>query len=755
MGRTPGRRRALPGALPRQRGAPAAGCRGAGRRGHVLRHRGAVPRPGCTRPGGRPPRGAGSPAERGRPARCRGAGPRPRVGDRRGRAAPAAGGRPGLPGRPGGRCVDDRSASGRPLGGRRARTPGDLGRWRPEDRLSPTARARPRSSEPSLVGRADESAGTPGSVPARGYPRAGGGHPSTTHVAVRLQRPTRELGRAALERSLSGLAPGGVCRAAPVTRCAGGLLHHRFTLTAPVRTRSERAWRSVLCGTFPRVTPGGSYPPPCSAEPGRSSARMANHPRRDRLADSSARSGYPGTPPRASERQVGAQMSVGIPTTATSRSPSCHIRTMLTEAGATRTEAHTDDDAPSVEPMAARIDTEWLTTTTVRSTPAASNRFSPRCTRAPTSSIDSPPGAGNDASSCQRLRRPGQRPSICSAVSPSHSPKSHSANAGSTSTGRPSRRPTAAAVSRARTIAEATSCPGCGRSSHRVRPIRNVRSAAWAAWTRPAAVRPGPGTPEPEYALLVVIGVSPCRSRTTVSGSLSSNRIAAPDDLLGGCSRDLGQLAGVELQPAALAPVTAQDGDADATEVLPQAVVQRHQAGVQAGSACRSLGRDLPGLKVELGQDPGELGGGPLVLAAGLLVRVGRPGEDGLLLLEELHHLELHVLQMCLPTGQDLELTAQRLHVLDAPRPGVHPALVALGPGPYLLDVRLRLGNLASGVPHGRPGGDQLLLQLHQTRGDPLDGGPYRVGGTLMGDLRCPGVQGLDLQQSELVGNAR
>src|SRR3712207_3936336 len=28
------------------------------------------------------------------------------------------------------------------------------------------------------------------------------------------------------------LAPGGVYRAAPVARCAGGLLHHRFTLTS-------------------------------------------------------------------------------------------------------------------------------------------------------------------------------------------------------------------------------------------------------------------------------------------------------------------------------------------------------------------------------------------------------------------------------------------------------------------------------------------------------------------------------------------
>lgn len=43
--------------------------------------------------------------------------------------------------------------------------------------------------------------------------------------------------------------------------------------------------RSALCGTVPRVTPGGRYPPPCPVEPGRSSAVVAH--RRDRLADSS------------------------------------------------------------------------------------------------------------------------------------------------------------------------------------------------------------------------------------------------------------------------------------------------------------------------------------------------------------------------------------------------------------------------------------------------------------------------------------
>ena len=58
-----------------------------------------------------------------------------------------------------------------------------------------------------------------------------GDHPSRTTVAGRLQRSTRVLGRAALGHTLSDLAPGGVYLATPVTWRAGGLLHHRFTLT--------------------------------------------------------------------------------------------------------------------------------------------------------------------------------------------------------------------------------------------------------------------------------------------------------------------------------------------------------------------------------------------------------------------------------------------------------------------------------------------------------------------------------------------
>ena len=69
------------------------------------------------------------------------------------------------------------------------------------------------------------------------------------------------------------------------------LLQARFTEPAesprplvgsyPTVSPLPLARRSVFCGTISRVAPGGCYPPPCSVEPGRSSALS----RRDRPAD--------------------------------------------------------------------------------------------------------------------------------------------------------------------------------------------------------------------------------------------------------------------------------------------------------------------------------------------------------------------------------------------------------------------------------------------------------------------------------------
>ena len=68
----------------------------------------------------------------------------------------------------------------------------------------------------------------------------------------------------------------------PVSRltwpCSGwGLPSHAshlacwWSLTPPFHPYQDRSWRFAFCGTVPRVTPGGRYPPPCPVESGLSS----------------------------------------------------------------------------------------------------------------------------------------------------------------------------------------------------------------------------------------------------------------------------------------------------------------------------------------------------------------------------------------------------------------------------------------------------------------------------------------------------
>jgi hypothetical protein len=146
--------------------------------------------------------------------------------------------------------------------------------------LPPLRQTRHRGRRPQVAPRVGEDfrptprSFSPGSVFPHRCRGGSSGHPSTNAVAGALQRPTRALGRAALKRALSGLAPGGVYLAFPVTREAGGLLHHRFTLTRAPPSTDKGCGRSVLCGTCLRVTPSGRYPPPCPVEPGRSSSHL-------------------------------------------------------------------------------------------------------------------------------------------------------------------------------------------------------------------------------------------------------------------------------------------------------------------------------------------------------------------------------------------------------------------------------------------------------------------------------------------------
>ena len=59
-----------------------------------------------------------------------------------------------------------------------------------------------------------------------------GDHFSGIRLTAYLMQPTRRfLWDEPPQCALFGLAPGGVCQAADIAARAGGLLHHRFTLT--------------------------------------------------------------------------------------------------------------------------------------------------------------------------------------------------------------------------------------------------------------------------------------------------------------------------------------------------------------------------------------------------------------------------------------------------------------------------------------------------------------------------------------------
>jgi hypothetical protein len=101
----------------------------------------------------------------------------------------------------------------------------------------------------------------PGSV--RGCPRDD--HSSGTPIAERLLQPTRAAAWKPARPHLSakpvpplfGLAPGGVCPAAPV---ASRAVRSYRTLSPLLRTDPQRF---AFCGTFPGVAPAGRYPAPC------------------------------------------------------------------------------------------------------------------------------------------------------------------------------------------------------------------------------------------------------------------------------------------------------------------------------------------------------------------------------------------------------------------------------------------------------------------------------------------------------------
>jgi hypothetical protein len=98
--------------------------------------------------------------------------------------------------------------------------------------------------------------GTPLPTPSSGLPGSSGGQPSNAACLALLRVGFTEPLR------------------------SPGALVVSYTTVSPLPTRLATDRRSVFCGTVPRVTPGGRYPPPCPVESGLSSARRSPDPTR-------------------------------------------------------------------------------------------------------------------------------------------------------------------------------------------------------------------------------------------------------------------------------------------------------------------------------------------------------------------------------------------------------------------------------------------------------------------------------------------
>ena len=137
--------------------------------------------------------------------------------------------------------------------------------WRPSERQPPEGLSTHESQETSARRSVSRVLSRP--------PRGGAG--MAIHlgppVARRLMRPTRGLGSAPLPRRrlpVRGLRP-------PIWPCSG------WSLPVSLRSPACAVDRHRHCGTGPRLTADGRYPPPCAAELGLSS-RPDGSPRRRR-----------------------------------------------------------------------------------------------------------------------------------------------------------------------------------------------------------------------------------------------------------------------------------------------------------------------------------------------------------------------------------------------------------------------------------------------------------------------------------------
>ena len=124
----------------------------------------------------------------------------------------------------------------------------------------------------------------PNSVPVAGYPATGDDHSSWASVTEYLMRPTRELGRAALERSSIWSCTGWGLPSFP------GHPGNWCALTAPFHPYpASTAGRFTFCCTFLHVTVTPCYGAPCPVVFGLSSGNTLSQRSSGRLQPVAAR----------------------------------------------------------------------------------------------------------------------------------------------------------------------------------------------------------------------------------------------------------------------------------------------------------------------------------------------------------------------------------------------------------------------------------------------------------------------------------
>ncbi len=132
---------------------------------------------------------------------------------------------------------------------------------------------------------------------------------------------------------------------------------------------------------------------------------------------------------------------------------------------------------------------------------------------------------------------------------------------------------------------------------------------------------------------------------------------------------------------------------------------------------------------------------------------LGQLGDALLRGLAALHDLQDDVLEVALALGEGDDLLLEVLQVLGGgDGTGVQALLVAGGALAHLVHVLLGLGLLAGGVALLGLGGDEEVAQLGQILGQRLDLGVLGQRPAPVRELLEPDVEGLDVEESDLVG---